>query len=76
MEFPPPGSPAPGAPPPLRAQGGQRPPAAVAAPAAAVTPVAPATGPTGQRADPSAFALAGALLGAAVGLWMERRWGR
>lgn len=76
--FPAPGSPAPGAPPALRRDGGgsaaaasagavARPAAAAQAGAATAAPVTP---------DLGAVRLVAALAGTAAGLWLERRWRR
>lgn len=78
--FPAPGSPVPGAPPPLRRHGGtqvEEPPRNAvpeAAPAAAGTSVV--TAPASAAWDLGAARLVAALVGTATGLWLERRWRR
>jgi len=77
-EFPPPGADVPGAPPPLRRSAGSvaAPPAGAEAPAPAATvPAAPAAS-VAPAAGTSPMFVAAALVGAAVGLWLERVSGR
>lgn len=77
-EFPPPGAAVPGAPPPLRRSAGTlaAPPAGAEVPAhVATVPAAPAAS-VAPAAGTSPMFVAAALAGAAVGLWLERVWGR
>lgn len=78
-EFPAPGAAVPGAPPPLRRSAGAvaAPPAADAEAPVPAAPELPApAGPVAPAAGTSPIFVAAALAGAAVGLWLERVWGR
>lgn len=73
--YPAPGSPAPGAPPALRRDGGVQVAATSAGTAARPTDT-PAVSAAPATPDLGAARLVAALAGTAVGLWLERRWRR